>query len=79
MEVNKNEIEEIREEMKDRTTNLENKENIVGRNMMENNMEDRMKIIEDRMENKIKKFEKIINAATTATYKYRGFRHHLRP
>ncbi|KAJ3662332.1 hypothetical protein Zmor_006686 [Zophobas morio] len=34
VEANKNEIEEIREEMKDVKTNLENMENIVGRNMV---------------------------------------------
>ena len=79
MEANKIEIEEIREEMKDVKTNLENVENIVGRNMMameyqlkselgksvHEGVEDRMKTIEDRM----KKFEKTIkNAAISGSY-----------
>ena len=34
MEANKNEIDDIKEEMKDVKTNLENMENIVGRNMI---------------------------------------------
>ena len=34
---------------------------------MENKMEDRMKAMEDRIENKMKKFEKVMrNAATTS-------------
>ena len=52
--------------MKDVKTNLENMENILGRNMiaMENNMEDRMKTIEDQT----KIFEKTIkNTATTGS------------
>ena len=80
METNKNEIEEIREEMKDVKTNLENMENIAGGNMisMEHQlkselekpvhecMEDRMKNIEDRMEKKVRRFEILMkNAATT--------------
>ena len=59
MEANKNEIEEIKEKMKDVTTNLENMENIVGRNMisikhqLKSELEKSVECIEDRMENKM--------------------------
>ena len=72
VEANKNKIEEIREEMKDVKTNLEN---IVGRNMMamehqlKSELEKSVECIEDRMEHKMKKFEKMMRtAATTSPY-----------
>ncbi|KAJ3656409.1 hypothetical protein Zmor_015489 [Zophobas morio] len=74
VEANKNEIEEIREEMNVKT-NLENMENIVGRNMMameyqlKSELEKSVECIEDRMEHKMKKFEKMMRtAATTSLY-----------
>ena len=71
VKANENEIEEIRAEMKDVKTNLENMENIVGRNMMamEHQLKSELeKSVHECIEDRMKKIEKTIkNAATTGS------------
>ncbi|KAJ3651553.1 hypothetical protein Zmor_017585 [Zophobas morio] len=71
VKANENEIEEIRAEMKDVKTNLENMENIVGRNMMamEHQLKSELeKSVHECIEDRMKKIENTIkNAATTGS------------